>query len=44
MFYDEIRKKNFIMFYDLLEYMLVEFMDEEVSNCTMSLSITTHQE
>lgn len=41
MFFDEEKKKNMVMFYELLEYMLVEFMEDEVSNCSMSLSNTT---
>lgn len=40
MYYDEAKKRNFIYFYELLEHMVTEFMDNEVSSCEMSLSKT----
>lgn len=40
MFFDDQRKRNFIPFYELLQYLVVEFMDTEVSSCDMSLSKT----
>lgn len=40
MFFDEARRKNFINFYELLEYLIVEYVETEVSSCDMSLSKT----
>jgi hypothetical protein len=40
MFFDQKRKKNFIAFYELVEHLVVEFIDTEVSSCDMSVSKT----
>ena len=40
MYFDEGKKKNFINFYDLWEYLILEYADAEVSSCDMSLSKT----
>lgn len=40
MFYDQQRRKNFIGFYDLLEQLLLEFIDADASSCDLSLSKT----
>jgi len=44
MFFDEQRKKNYIYFFDLLEQLIMEFMDCEASSCDMSLSKTNLDE
>ena len=41
MFWEESKRKNFIFFFDLLEHLVLEFMEQETSSsCDMSLSKT----
>ena len=40
MFFDEGKKKNYIYFYELIDFLVGEFMENEVSSCDMSISKT----
>jgi len=40
MFFDVEKKKNFIYYFDLIEHLVLEFMDIDTSSCDMSFSKT----